>query len=311
STTAESTTTNSTTTESTTTNSTTTESTTTNSTTTESTTTNSTTTESTTTGTTTGTTKVVTTYEIVFEPPTRVNYWSHDDRTFKTSGGLKDMVAKIVVSKYYTDENGNVAKLPFEEKELEVTAYTNPDESEDSPMEIWNNEISAALGKTDWTYEEAQGVKHANKYRLDAYYTYSADINDPDFDINNGEPLKLGDFPIYIGVKGDYNLDNYVDAKDAQLTLKYYVDKLALKTPSLNADPELDGEDGLVFFLIDVCYRDGKTADSPLANPKSVDARDAQTILKYYVDALALKQKTWTDEVGYDYLDYFYGDVIQ
>lgn len=221
------------------------------------------------------------------------------------------MSATLYVEKYYTDAQGNVAVEPFERKQLPITAYTNPDESEDSPIEIWNKEINAALGKTDWTYEEAQGVKHANKYSLTAYYTYDESINDPDFDINNGQPLPIVTFPIYIGVKGDYNLDNYVDAVDAQKTLQYYVAKLALKNPSLNADPELDGEDGLVFFLIDVAYRTGKTSDTPLEDPKTVDAVDAQKILKYYVEMLALKQKTWTDVVGYDYLDYFYGDVIQ
>jgi hypothetical protein len=314
STTTQSTTTESTTTQSTTTQSTTTESTTTSSTTTESTTTQSTTTESTTSTTITtvsGETSIVTSYSISFAPPTRVNYWSHDTRSFKESGGLKDMVATLTVYKYYVDANGVQDAEPFQVKSMEITAYTNPAEAENSPKKVWDNETSASLGKTDWTEKEALDATHTNKYTLKAYYTYSADINDPDFDVNNGEPLELGDFKIYIGVKGDYNLDNQVKADDAQNTLNYYTKKLVGLTPHLNDDPELDGEDGLVFFLINVTYRDGFSPEDPMENPPKIQAHDAQLILQYYVEHMIQIDHSWDYIVGYDFLDYFYGDKLE
>jgi len=256
-------------------------------------------------------TSVVTSYTITFDPPTRVNYWSHDDRTFKESGGLNGMNATLTVYKYYVDADGVQQATPFETKELNITAFTNPEENENSPLKIWNNETTASLGKDDWTFEESLDAEHSNKYNLKAYYTYSDDINDPDFDVNGGLPLELGQFNIYIGVKGDYNLDNHVDASDAQSTLQYYVNNLAQIPTSLNEDPELDGEDGLVFFLINVHYRQGRTSADALEDPRTVQADDAQMILQYYVDNLAELGHTWTDIVGYDYLDYFYGDVIE
>jgi hypothetical protein len=257
-----------------------------------------------------------------------VNYWSHDDRTFKESGGLSEMKAALTVYKFYINSDGNYvdaegnvipegAQQYFEAKTLDITGYTNPAENLNSPEKVWDNETAEFLGKAkgEWTLEEELSAPHANKYPLTVYYTYDPS-EDPDFDINNGAPLELGTIRIYIGVKGDFNLDNKVEPEDAQLTLQYYADHvLAQKAGFLSDDPELDGEDGLVFFLCNVCYRDGSSASDPLCDPQKLETDDAQGILRYYAIHTLAKHydRSWDhpDIVGYDYLDYFYGDKIQ
>ncbi|MBR3417805.1 MAG: hypothetical protein IKG82_03855, partial [Oscillospiraceae bacterium] len=135
--------------------------------------------------------------------------------------------------------------------------------------------------------------------------------SDPDGLIGD-EPIYLGDFNIYIGVKGDYNLDNVVSVDDVQNALIFYTDYYVAKKKNvhLNDDPELDGEDGLIFYLINVRYRDGDTKDAPLSNPQQVSVDDVQCMLKYYTEKyVALKSATdWEWAVGYDLLDSFYGD---
>ena len=271
----------------------------------------------TTTGTTTtlepGQTAIVTSYTITYDPPTRVNYWSHDDRTFKESGGLKELKATLAVTKITVDEQGN--ELAREEKTLDITAYTNPEESLNSPKKIWDAETAASLGKTEWTYEEELTAKHANKYPMSLYYTYDSSL-DPDFDINNGAPYEFGSIKIFIGVKGDFNLDNEVDITDAQSALEYYTMRLAHKPGFLSDDPELapvdNPESGLIFFLVNVDYREGRSGTDPLTTPQMLDINDAQDILAFYTYRLAKQyDRGWEYIVGYDYLDYFYGDQIQ
>ena len=246
----------------------------------------------TTTDTTSATTlKIVTSYNYSFEPPTRVNYWSHDTRTFKESNGLKDLTASLTIYKYYVNDEGYFVNkngetldakydaatgaIPagieaFEEKTLDATAYTHPLESENGPKKVWENEIKAQFGE-NYTVEQELSAKHANRYPVKAYY-FPSEQTDPDFNINNGEPVEFGEFKIYIGVKGDVNLDNVVSAEDPQLVLVYYTEKVVtqlsdvLINPVKKVDPEFEGEDGLCFYLGDVAYRDpdGSMTDPPL-----------------------------------------------
>jgi hypothetical protein len=245
-----------------------------------------------------------------------MNYWSHDTRTFKQIGGIQGVtmtVYKYMINELgqYIDANGNVSAEPVliaAPKSLDVTKYVAVEGIDSkTPKGVWDDEIRAQLGKDSWTEQEAQTCTHANKYELPGVYKYNAEINDPDFDFDYEFKFK-----IYIGVKGDYDLDNHVTAEDAQSALMYYVNKLANKPIPLNADPELDGEDGLIFFLINVKYRNGDNSSAPLENPQRITADDAQLILMYYVHHLAnLNDHDWNYLVGYDCLDYFYGDVIQ
>ena len=122
--------------------------------------------------------------------------------------------------------------------------------------------------------------------------------------------MKLGDHTIFIGVKGDYNLDDKVSVDDAQSTLKFYTNYYVAGNTNfkLNEDQELDGVDGLVFYLINVRFLTGDSPSDPMEDPQQVSADDAQCILRYYTDKdVAHKQGiTWEKEVGYDLLDSFY-----
>ena len=278
--------------------------------------------------------KIVTSYKVSFTAPTRVNYWSHDTRSFKESGGLKDLAASLTIFKFYVNEsnqvcdvNGNPMTAPngmaytfgengnatdaqaFETKNLDITDQTHPLYSEDSPIKVWTNEIKAQFGD-NYTAEQELSATHKNKYPMKAYY-HPTEQSDPDGLIGT-EPIYLGDFNIYIGVKGDYNLDNVVSIDDVQNALIFYTEYYVAKkkTTKLNEDPELDGEDGLIFYLINVRYRDGDTKDAPLSNPQVVSVDDVTCMLKYYTEKyVALKPQTdWEWAVGYDLLDKFYGD---
>ena len=278
--------------------------------------------------------KVVTSYKFTFEPPTRVNYWSHDTRTFKDSNGLKGLAASLTVSKFYINDEGYFVNekgvelvhvkydaetgeipggvKPFETKTLDASAYTHPKETEDGPKKVWENEIKAQFGE-NYTAEQELKATHANKYPVKAYY-FPSEQSDPDFNINNGEPVEFGEFKIYIGVKGDVNLDNVVSAEDPQLVLTYYTEKVlafnesALINPEKKVDPEFEGEDGLCFYLGNVAFRDkdGKQVDPPV-----LDVEDAQNILNYYTEKYVtlIDTTTWESVVGYDLIDEFYGGV--
>ena len=326
--------------------------------------------------------KVVTSYSTSFQAPTRVNYWSHDPRPFRESGGLSDLKASITLYKFYVNDDGTVvtadgtpitdangaplvyaegtalpASAAFETKVKDVTAVTKPEELKDSPLEIWENEGKEQFGDayisldqvigadvSDETYEarEAQekATKHNNKYTVPCYY-YPTEQDDADF-MFDGQPIFFGDFKIYIGVKGDFNLDNHVDAKDATGALIYFGETtVGQRSCSLNADPELDfdvatyneriaaGDDerqamltaqskALIFYLINVMYREPvagqpRSADGPLEDPFEIKATDAQCILSYFGDRSVTKryETTWEDVVGYDLLDSFFGDDYQ
>ena len=277
--------------------------------------------------------KVVTSLVTEFEKPTRVNYWSHDPRSFKESGGLRGLKFNITLYKYYindknlfvNEEGLPISGTPYNEadgipenvkpiavKTLDATAYTHPMESEDGPLKVWTNEIKAQFGD-NYTAADELSAKHANKYPVKAYY-FPNEQTDPDFNLNNGEPLYLGDWGIYIGVKGDVNLDNIADVQDAQLVLNYYtakvvahkdIDKINVDRP---VDEEFEGVDRLCYYLGDVKY---KNNDGTMADPTSLDVEDAQMILNYYTSKYVAKktETNWEGVVGYDLLDSFYGGV--
>ena len=274
-----------------------------------------------------------------------MNYWSHDPRSFEESGGLKGLAASIVLTKYYVndqnqfcDAEGNVIEgapaydpatgaIPegvtaAETKTLDATAYTHPLEMEDGPKKVWDNETAASLGKTDYTPEEELTAKHANKYPMKAYF-HPTEQSDPDFAaINGGEPLYMGDFNIFIGVKGDCTLDNHVKVEDAQYTLVYYTATLVshMDDAYLVDDPEMGDVDQLRYYLADVDWAEkDETGVNYLVDadnhpvvkqPTRLEAADAQFILIHYTsNYVSYITATWTDVVGYDLYDSFFGGV--
>ena len=272
-----------------------------------------------------GSTGVVKGFARTFTPPTRVNYWSHDDRTFKQSGGLKDLAASITLYKWYVDDemnildqNGNKTGMKYGEVEempislafsvvtKDVSAFVHPEEIEDTPKKVWDNETKAALGVDDLTGLTDLECEHMNKYAVKCYF-FGDEVDDPDF--NLGEHVYLGEYKIYIGVKGDTDMENHVTLDDAVTTLQYYTNISLLHRTyyQLSEDPELDGPDGLAFYLSDVNYRKTSSPTSPLEDPKALTLDDALSILQHYTDEYLKKSpKTWEQIVGYDLLDSFY-----
>ena len=292
-------------------------------------------------------------YEIK-APEKRMNFWSHDTRNIKDSRGLKDLSASMTLYKFYvnddnqfvnvkgevmTDVQGNpfvytegqpipVAEMmAFEVKTKDIAAQVGPAADLSTPFDIWESERKAQFGADykswDDAYDEAadQEVKttHANKYPIKLYFDPTA-VDDADFRISD-TPVEVGELKIYIGVKGDFNLNNKVDLRDVQGALKYYTwQSVSHLDPEdlvgvLSSDPELDGEDGLIFYLINVVYRDGKTADSPVSETQKITLADQRALLKYYtyryVSKLDPEDYSWEKIVGYDKLDAFYGDSYQ
>ncbi len=264
---------------------------------------------------------VVTTYDVKFTPPTRKNYWSHDNRALKNCGGLEGMRAEMTVYKYYvneknefTDVKGNTMndaqgnplkyvegeEIPLskaqaaETRTKDITELTDLSDPTVTPEQIWNGTGAEKIGN--------------HKYRISLYY-HSEKQTDEDFKISDSA-VKLGDHTIFIGVKSDYNLDDKVSVDDAQSVLKYYTNYVVAGNTSykMNDDPELDGPDGLVFYLVNVRFRKGSKPTDPMDNPQSVAADDAQCILKYYTqkDVAGLDSTTWESVVGYDLIDEFY-----
>ncbi len=239
---------------------------------------------------------VVNTYKVEFKEPTRIYYWSHDARTFAESGGLDGMVAYLYLYQYYVadgyfvdgsgnrilDANGNA--MPYTEAEtvwpdsayafnavaLDVTNKTRPAEDADSPIEVY--------------------VSGTHQYQI-AFY---CDQTGHEIIIGDGSPLYMGDANIFIGLKGDINMDEKVDTKDAKHCLVYYNKTTVMKLEhTFFDDPYLNG---LAFFLGDVYSRN------------YYDTHTAIALLKYYNyrNVMGYTYITWTDICGYDFLDGFY-----
>lgn len=97
---------------------------------------------------------------------------------------------------------------------------------------------------------------------------------------------------VYIGVKGDTNLNGVVDIPDATLVLNYYAYVGASMEPSLNADAELEV---LAYFLADVNTESTAGADTDLAK---MEIADATNILNYYAQYGAFLNPSWDVILG-------------
>ena len=144
-------------------------------------------------------------------------------------------------------------------------------------------------------------------------FTYIVDV------LYDGKPLEDKDgkpitFKAYIGVKGDSNLDNKADAKDASNALAFYAkastmaegestDSIRLNPDAneiINNNPDLD-LDQFGAFLVDVDM-DVYDADNwkTKKSGRVIDAKDASWILKYYSmmsTGETDRQKAWNETV--------------
>lgn len=178
-------------------------------------------------------------------------YFSHDPRPFKTD----HIQAKEVV---ITAEDGS--------KVLEVF----------DPSYLTFEEAVSKASTPVGAYDESNKT-----------FTYTVNV------FYGGQPLlkdgKQVTFTVYMGVKGDTDFDNVVNAGDASTVLKYYAMVQTGKNDArlapneceaVNAHPELDE---LAAFLADVDL-DVYSEDN-WSTPKSeraLNAADASSILKFY-----------------------------
>lgn len=292
---------------------------------------------------------IVTALELTYTPPTRVNYWSHDTRAFSEIGFTDMVAAIRVTKYYVNADNqfvnaaGEVISdatydaagtipadvTPFFDKTKPVNEFVHPviaagDDLrvEDTPLEVWERQLIDIYGddyispqegtssRELWLarQEQLEAADLQNQHTLGMYY-FSDEQGDADFVIGDGSPLYLGDYNIFIGVKGDTDLSNRVDVIDAQLGLIYYVEKIVAELDDiyLVANDGMGDVDELRYYLSDVKYLD---KNGNMVNPTEFDVEDCIRILQYYVetDVAELYYVTWEDIVGYDLLDSFYGD---
>ncbi len=97
---------------------------------------------------------------------------------------------------------------------------------------------------------------------------------------------------VYIGVKGDANLDGIVDTKDAVSILTYYA-KVAAghENVAFNEDENLSK---LAFFLADV---DTESKAGVNSGSQLMATQDAVNVLTYYAKSAAGQEPTWPDVI--------------
>ncbi|MBR6107625.1 MAG: hypothetical protein IKQ39_06415 [Oscillospiraceae bacterium] len=243
-------------------------------TTTESTTTESTTTESTTTETTTTETTTLATYvsfEVGGAGENELVYWSEEtDATFDFSE-IQIMAHFVVAGEDQTEDVVDVS-------EFFAAAANSPAE-----LGVKDDEVGGVL-KTpvDLILKDEDGLK-----AVIASKNYDADAIMADQGFAQGKAVSY--FYVVLVLRGDFDLDGKVNARDAQMALSYYVDALALKTPknSIDSGRLLPSYDNPFAVLPYAHYAGDITGDG------EIQARDAQWILQYYVRTLSLHGWDW------------------
>lgn len=117
-------------------------------------------------------------------------------------------------------------------------------------------------------------VSGDDKYRFNSYpLVYSGyNLVDPD-----SEDILTS--TVYIGLRGDANLDGAIDSKDAVMILQYYAKKIISSSATISDDPALED---FIYFLADV---DGASKDHG-ASGSAVDSKDAVKVLKYFAQSI-------------------------
>ncbi|MGN0584559.1 MAG: hypothetical protein ACI4JD_03800 [Ruminococcus sp.] len=119
-------------------------------------------------------------------------------------------------------------------------------------------------------------------------FTPSATMN-----VAENADLTVTDLPmVYIGVKGDANLDGEVKIADAQLVLTYYANAAVNNSPSINDDADLAV---LAYFLADVDTESKAGADTEDAK---LTIADAKAILTYYAMNSVMLNPVWDEIIG-------------
>ena len=139
-----------------------------------------------------------------------------------------------------------------------------------------------------------------NQFTYDIQLTYTGEkINDKEGNqilatnaLMRDKEGKIATVEAYIGVKGDVNLDNIVDARDATATLTYYAKRstVAEGTPEIKLSPNNKAVptaehvmDDFASFLTDVKFDTAEKRDTTAEKTdRVIDGRDATSILTFY-----------------------------
>ena len=225
---------------------------------------------------------------IVADPDTTVTVAVVDGYFF--SHDPRSFPAEMVTAKYVLEDGQMVTLDPSK------VTFADTVNGGGTPMEAYR------ASETDFTYE------------LNVFY--------------NGEPLCYEDgkqvvATAYIGVKGDSDLSNVVDASDASNALAFYAKVMTggvkAETPvgpeSANevfvTNPELQE---LAAFLVDVdkdCYSKGNWALTRADEDRIIDASDASSVLKFYANVMTgvftenQAHENWIDVLGDNYKESF------
>ena len=162
------------------------------------------------------------------------------------------------------------------------------------------------------TVEHTVGVFESEKHMFTVPVSFdSTKVSDPDFIIGEGATIPVGDFKIFIGMKGDTTFDEQVSEYDATQVLKFYVSisLLGHEYYELHSDADLQS---LAFFLGDVAEPMGMEDES---HPEFGNARyayfynlteyDATAILRYYAYVEIMGEEpghdAWIYAAGFDF----------
>lgn len=212
----------------------------------------------------------------------QLNCHSQETRTFTEIGLSSYYELKVSGGFYamgedgqYLDADGNAVDAPvmLETWEYDVLDWFSINEKRDTPEKIWNKQIDGHNHECYICLEASRGDFRSREEGGELPEGVT-DILFKDSDVMEY------DIPFYIGVLGDYNLDDQIRADDAQRTLRSYVDSALIggefKLLAAADQPDERYRTSLVQYLVGAVNDDGK-----------LDAADAQLILSYYIEHLA------------------------
>ncbi len=185
-------------------------------------------------------------------------YFSHDENAFD----LTELVNSLTLVGTLEDAPYTVKIAPASFNKYLKPAYA-------TPAEYFNavEDTAYVASELALTFVPADSMEIAD---------------DADLTIVNGPT-------VYIGVKGDSDLNGTVEITDASLTLAYYANRMAMLDASFNEDADLNT---LAYFLSDVDTESKAGADSDAG---TITITDATNILKYYANKMAMLDTPWSD----------------
>ncbi|MBQ8926657.1 MAG: hypothetical protein IJ055_00090 [Oscillospiraceae bacterium] len=232
-------------------------------------------------------TEAPTTVEVEIEVTPLKNdfFFSHDVRPLS----LAELISEAKVTIYYVDEKG--ADIDSEEVALDLT-----NEEDLAKLAVGTNTSGPA--------DENTIVSPASIYEA-----YKATLDDPEkatYTTTNIYIYYVGDevdtpvlavdtATLFVGVKGDANLDGKCNANDGAKVLKYAADYGAMKNPSIS-NLEDETLENFVYFLADV---NGESKVKPTVDEvkedvsKALNANDANMILVHSAQRGAKKDPQW------------------